>query len=133
MRWLPARRSGWVVTGDTALYAFERLAIAKLGNGATGYFALTGQLVNGEADLFNGKLGRCRNLCIEQLAMFFQMLEDHIRRHVEPLSRYGKLYFLNEFGFQLHGTDAINLAVDVMISLDKTDVFDLGADFYDQG
>ncbi len=133
MRRFSARRGGWVVTGDTALHAFDRLAITKLGNSAAGYFALTGQLVDGEADLFNGKLGRCRDLCIEQLAMFFQVLEDHIRSHVESLSRDGKLYFLNEFRFQLHGTNAINFAVDIMISLNEADVLDLGANLDDQG
>jgi hypothetical protein len=42
------------------------------------------------------------------------------------------LEFLDEFGFKLHGPDAINFAVDVVIAVDQTDVLNLGANLYDQ-
>src|SRR3990167_7854425 len=40
--------------------------------------------------------------------------------------------FLHELGFQLHRTDAIDLAVDVMVALDQTDVLHLGSHLDDR-
>lgn len=36
--------------------------------------------------------------------------------------------FLDKTRLQLHGTDAINLAVDIVITLNESNVFDLCAD-----
>ncbi len=36
--------------------------------------------------------------------------------------------FFNELGFQLHRAKSFNLAIDVVIAFDQTDIFDLGAD-----
>jgi len=40
--------------------------------------------------------------------------------------------FLDEFRFQLHRAEAIDLAVDVVIAVDQTDVARLGADLHHQ-
>src|SRR5690606_34255413 len=36
------------------------------------------------------------------------------------------LYLFHELRFQAHGTEAIYLAVDIMIAIDQTDILDLG-------
>ena len=49
-----------------------------------------------------------------------------------PLCFYNNLDFLNEFRFKLHGTNAINFTVDIMISVNQTYVFDFSAHFNHQ-
>lgn len=41
--------------------------------------------------------------------------------------------FFDELGFELHGADAGDFAVDVVISIDESDVFDFGSAFDDEG
>ncbi len=45
--------------------------------------------------------------------------------------RYAGLRLLDEFGLETHGADALDLAVDVVIAVDKADVLHLGAHFHD--
>ena len=42
------------------------------------------------------------------------------------------LDFLDELGLQLHRSDAADLAIDIVVAIDQSDVFDFGADLYDQ-
>ena len=42
--------------------------------------------------------------------------------------RQRTLHFLHELGLELHGTEAVDLAVDVVVAIDQADVLDLGAD-----
>src|SRR3990167_2864980 len=42
----------------------------------------------------------------------------------------GKLGFLHELGFQLHGANAIDLAVDVVVAFHEADIAHLGADLH---
>ena len=44
----------------------------------------------------------------------------------------GRSNLLDELGFQLHGADAIDFAVDVVVAVDQADVLDLGADLDDR-
>jgi len=44
----------------------------------------------------------------------------------------GRSNLLDELGFQLHGADAIDFAVDVVVAIDQADVLDLGADLDDR-
>ncbi len=55
------------------------------------------------------------------------MNERHKRSAVLALA------LLHEFGFQAHGTDAGDFAVDVVIALNQADVLNLGADLNDRG
>ena len=41
--------------------------------------------------------------------------------------------FFDELGFELHGAYAGDFAVDVVISIDESDVFDFGSAFDDEG
>ncbi len=43
------------------------------------------------------------------------------------------LLLLHKLGFELHGADAVDFAVDVVVAVDEADVFDFGADFDHQG
>lgn len=58
--------------------------------------------------------------------LLFSMRPD--RREITSL-----LGFLDEFRFQLHRADAVDLAVDVMIAIDEADVFHFRAHLDDQG
>ena len=40
--------------------------------------------------------------------------------------------FLHELRLELHRTDAVDLAVDVVVAVDEADVLDLGADLHDR-
>jgi len=50
------------------------------------------------------------------------------------VSEKGKriLGLANKFRFQLHRTDAIDFAIDIVIAVDQANVLDFGADLYDQ-
>ena len=48
---------------------------------------------------------------------------------LQQLLRAFSLDFLHEFRLQLHGTEAVDLAIDVVIPLAKTDILDFGTDF----
>ena len=37
--------------------------------------------------------------------------------------------FFHKLGFKLHLAETIDLAIDIVITFDKTDILDLGADF----
>uniref|UniRef100_E6QSQ6 Uncharacterized protein n=1 Tax=mine drainage metagenome TaxID=410659 RepID=E6QSQ6_9ZZZZ len=39
------------------------------------------------------------------------------------------LYLLHKSGFQLHCTDAINFAINIMVALNDADIFHFSADF----
>jgi hypothetical protein len=41
--------------------------------------------------------------------------------------------FFDELGFELHRTEAVDLAVDVVVAFNQADVFDFGADLDDSG
>jgi hypothetical protein len=60
-------------------------------------------------------------------------LMRHLRNCVDcvPLTRPSALF--NKLRFKLHGADAVDFAVDIMIALDQADVLDLGADFDNRG
>lgn len=45
------------------------------------------------------------------------------------LVKLAPLRFLHKFRFQFHRSKAINLAIDIMVAVDKTDAFYLGPDF----
>lgn len=87
VRRLASRCGGRVVAGDTALYAFDRLAVFIAGDGALRDFSTAGQVVDREADLLDRELGRCGDFAVEQLAVFLEMLEDYIGRHAEPFQK----------------------------------------------
>jgi hypothetical protein len=72
----PARRSRRVIAGNPALNPSDRFSVPVFGDLALRDFSLAGEFVNGQANLFKRYLGRCRNFGIEQLAVFFQVLED---------------------------------------------------------
>ena len=70
-------RCGWrVIARNPALNPMNGFAIPELSDVTLGNLAETGQLGDRKPNLFKGYLGRCRNFAIEQLAMFFQVLED---------------------------------------------------------
>ncbi len=84
---LAAGRGRRVVPGNAALHAFDGLAVLIAGDGALRNFAEAGQLLDRQADLLDRQLRRCRNFAVEQLAVFFEMLEDYIGRHAEPFQK----------------------------------------------
>src|SRR5690606_40489025 len=50
-----------------------------------------------------------------------------------PISGKGASALLDELGLELHGAEAFDLAVDVVVAVDQADVLDLGADLDDGG
>lgn len=43
-----------------------------------------------------------------------------------------RLSLLHKLRFQLHRADAVDFAVDVVVTVDQADVFHFGAHFHDQ-
>ena len=99
MRRLPAGCGGWVIPGDAALNAFDRLAVAIFGDRTPGDFPLAGEFVNRQTDLFDRKLGRSRYLGIEQLPKFLKVLEDYSGSHVEPFQEIENYTFFTNSDF----------------------------------
>ena len=46
----------------------------------------------------------------------------------EPVTAPARLHLFDKLRFQAHGAEAVDLAVDVVIAVDQTDVLHLGAD-----
>ncbi len=99
VRRLPAWCRGRIIPGDTALHPFDRLAVTVFCNRTPGNFPLAGEFVNRQTDLFDRKLGRSRNLAVEQLAVFLKVLEDYIGSHVEPFQEIENYTFFTNSDF----------------------------------
>ena len=77
---------GGAVAGDAALDSGDRLAVAILGDRALRNLALAGQLGDRLVDRFKRDLGRRRDFAVEQLTVFFEVLEDEGGGHaVQPM------------------------------------------------
>ena len=50
---------------------------------------------------------------------------------VAPSPFGSDLNFFNEFRFQLHGTEAIDFTIDIVVSVDQPNIFDFRAYLYD--
>lgn len=132
MRWLPSRGSRGIVTRDPALYSFHRLAVAVTSDRALRYLTLAREFLNSQTYLIQRNLGRRRYLAVKQLTVFLQVLENDSRRHFMPF-QVSELHLFHECRFQLHGADAINLAIDIMVSLNQADVLYLCSYLDNQG
>ena len=90
MRRFPARCRWRVIPRNSALDAYDGLAIPVFCDAALRNLSEAGEFFDGAVNLFDGKFGRSRDFAIEQLSMLFQMLENEVGWHIEP--------FQNRFG-----------------------------------
>lgn len=81
------------------MHAFDRLAVPVFCDRAPGDFTLAGEFVNRKADLFDRKLGRSRDLGVEQLTIFLKVLEDYRGSHVEPFQEIENYTFFTNSDF----------------------------------
>ena len=69
---------------------------------------------------------------IQKIAKIDMPLVISISKNGQIINLFDRLsrYFFNEFRFQPHLTNAWDFTIDVVITIHKADVFDLGADFH---